>query len=56
MRYIKASLLLVGFLLVQSTTAMAQCPIKEQIMNGDDEGEGLERKDVRGRRHLSATH
>ena len=44
MRYIKASLLLVGFLLVQSTTAMAQCPIKEQIMNGDDEGEGLEKE------------
>ncbi len=39
MRYIKASLLLVGFLLVQSTTAMAQCPIKEQIMNSDSEGD-----------------
>ena len=28
-RYMQASLLLMGFLLVQSTTAMAQCPIKE---------------------------
>ena len=55
MRYIKASLLLVGFLLVQSTTAMAQCPIKEQIMNGDDEGEGLE-KERREREKTSVSH
>ncbi len=55
MRYIKASLLLVGFLLVQSTTAMAQCPIKEQIMNGDDEGKGLE-KERREREKTSVSH
>ena len=55
MRYIKASLLLVGFLLVQSTTAMAQCPIKEQIMNGDDEGEGLEKERLE-REKTSVSH
>ena len=32
-----------GLLFIQSTTASAQCPIKEQIMNGDDGGEGLEK-------------
>ena len=30
-RYMQASLLLMGFLLVQSTAAMAQCPIKKAI-------------------------
>ena len=38
-RYMQASLLLMGFLLVQSTTAMAQCPIKERIMNGEGESD-----------------
>ena len=38
-RYMQASLLLMGFLLVQSTAAMAQCPIKERIMNGEGEAE-----------------
>ena len=41
--------------MVQSTTAMAQCPIKEQIMNGDDEGEGLE-KERREREKTSVSH
>ena len=39
-KYFKASMLLMGLLFIQSTTASAQCPIKEQIMNGDDGGEG----------------
>lgn len=38
-RYMQASLLLMGFLLVQPTTAMAQCPIKERIMNGEGEAD-----------------
>ena len=42
-KYFKASMLLMGLLFIQSTTASAQCPIKEQIMNGDDGGEGLEK-------------
>ena len=42
-KYFKASMLLMGLLFIQSTTASAQCPIKEQIMNGDDNGEGLEK-------------
>ena len=42
-KYFKASILLMGLLFIQSTTASAQCPIKEQIMNGDDNGEGLEK-------------
>ena len=42
-RYFQASILLMGLLFIQSTTASAQCPIKEQIMNGDDGGEGLAR-------------
>ena len=42
-KYFKASMLLMGLLFIQSTTAPAQCPIKEQIMNGDDNGEGLEK-------------
>ena len=36
-------MLLMGLLFIQSTTVSAQCPIKEQIMNGDDGGEGLEK-------------
>lgn len=40
-RYFKAGMLLTGLLFIQSATVSAQCPIKEQIMNGDDEGEGL---------------
>lgn len=36
--YLKASLLLMGFLFTQTTIASAQCPIKEQIMNsGEDD-------------------
>ena len=42
-KYFKASMLLMGLLFIQSTTASAKCPIKEQIMNGDDGGEGLEK-------------
>ena len=41
-KYFRASMLLMGLLFIQSTTASAQCPIKEQIMNGDDNGEGPE--------------
>ena len=46
-KYFRASMLLMGLLFIQSTTASAQCPIMEQIMNGDDNedhnGEGLEK-------------
>lgn len=38
-KYFKASMLLMGLLFIQSTTASAQCPIKEQIMNSDSEGD-----------------
>lgn len=38
-RYFKASMLLMGLLFIQSTTASAQCPIKERIMNSDSEGD-----------------
>ena len=34
-KYFRASMLLMGLLFIQSTTASAQCPIKEQIMNSD---------------------
>ena len=37
-KYFRASMLLMGLLFIQSTTASAQCPIKEQIMNSDSEG------------------
>ena len=33
-------MLLMGLLFIQSTAASAQCPIKEQIMNGDGEENG----------------
>ena len=36
-KYFRASMLLMGLLFIQSTTASAQCPIKEQIMNSDSE-------------------
>ncbi|QUB70759.1 hypothetical protein J4864_00535 [Prevotella multiformis] len=39
-RYFKASMLLMGLLFIQLTAASAQCPIKEQIMNGDGEENG----------------
>ena len=46
-KYFRASMLLMGLLFIRSTTASAQCPIMEQIMNGDDNeddnGEGLEK-------------
>ena len=46
-KYFRASMLLMGLLFIQSTTASAQCPIMAQIMNGDDNeddnGEGLEK-------------
>ena len=42
-KYFKARMLLMGLWFILSTTASAQCPIKEQIMNGDDGGEGLEK-------------
>ena len=35
--YLKSSLLLMGFLFTQTTIASAQCPIKEQIMNGGED-------------------
>ncbi|WP_455540923.1 hypothetical protein [Prevotella fusca] len=38
-KYFRASMLLMGLLFIQSTTASAQCPIKEQIMNSDSEGD-----------------
>ena len=42
-KYFRASMLLMGLLFIQSTTASAQCPIMEQIMNGDDNEEGPEK-------------
>ena len=54
-KYFKASMLLMGLLFIQSTTASAQCPIKEQIMNGDDGGEGLE-KATREREKTPVSH
>ena len=38
-KYFRASMLLMGLLFIQSTTVSAQCPIKEQIMNSDSEGD-----------------
>ena len=42
-KYFRASMLLMGLLFIRSTTASAQCPIMEQIMNGDDNEEGPEK-------------
>ncbi|WP_234398076.1 hypothetical protein [Prevotella fusca] len=55
-KYFRASMLLMGLLFVQSTTASAQCPIKEQIMNSDSEGDSVQAQTEQNKTARPPTH